>query len=112
MNGVRIAVLVVALVWPGLAAAEDAPAGDFESQVLVIRTYDQASESPVETITIPLSVLKVAAKILPTAIRAQLEADGISVEEVVRLAEEENLRGPIARIDDGRTGERTTFTIE
>ena len=90
--------------------AEDA--ADQDDPWLVIRSFDAAEGAPEETIAIPLSVLKIASNLLPSSIRAELEADGIAIDEILRLADEEDLRGTIARIDDGQTGERIIIAID
>ena len=103
--------LIIFLASPAnLASAEEQ--ADKPIHWLVIKRLDITDGELEETITIPLSVLKIASEFVPSAIRAELESDGIAIDEIVRLAGEEELRGPIARIDDGRTGERWIIAIE
>ena len=112
MARVAVRLLVALLLAAPVATAQEAPAPSPGGQWLVIRTFDASSDAPAETISIPLSVLKRAARILPSGIRQEFEAEGLSIDEVVRPAEQEDLRGPIAQIDDGRTGERMIVAIE
>lgn len=90
------------------ASAWAAGAGDW----LVIRTYAGTSGTPKETISVPLSLVIRAADLVPASVRETLAAEGISVDEIVRLVQKENLRGPIARIDDAKRGERVEIAIE
>jgi hypothetical protein len=79
---------------------------------LKVRVYKEGHSDPSTTVTIPGGILKIAAKLIPRRALAAMEEEGIDVEEIVRLSENPEAVGELARIEDHEKGERVVLALE
>ena len=79
---------------------------------LKIREFKIDSDTPEETVTIPLSIFKIVAKIIPKKALAALQQKDIDIEEIQRLADNPEIQGLILEVEEHAKGVRTTISIE
>jgi hypothetical protein len=79
---------------------------------LKIREFKIDSDTPEETVTIPLSIFKIVAKIIPKKALAALQQNDIDIEEIQKLADNPEIQGIILEIEEHAKGVRTTISIE
>lgn len=101
--------LALALTLAPPAGAQTAP-GSPEERQLVIRTY--SGQTPMETISIPLTTLQIAAKFVPESVLRDIEAEGFSVEQILEATRDPEVRGTLAKIEDHKVNQTTVLTIE
>ena len=79
---------------------------------LKIREFKIGSDTPEETVTIPLSIFKIVAKIIPKKALAALQQNDINIEEIQKLADNPEIQGIILEVEEHTKGVRTTISIE
>jgi hypothetical protein len=79
---------------------------------LKIREFKIDSDTPEETVTIPLSIFKIVAKIIPKKALAALQQNDIDIEEIRKLADNPEIQGIILEVEEHTKGVRTTISIE
>ncbi len=79
---------------------------------LKIREFKIGSDTPEETVTIPLSIFKIVAKIIPKKALATLQQNDIDIEEIQKLADNPEIQGLILEVEEHTKGVRTTISIE
>ena len=79
---------------------------------LKIREFKIDSDTPEETVTIPLSIFKIVAKIIPKKALAALQQNDINIEEIQKLADNPEIQGIILEVEEHAKGVRTTISIE
>jgi hypothetical protein len=68
---------------------------------LKISYYErQADIRPTSVVTIPLSVLEIAAKLMPVEVKKVLETEGIDILGCKELVKVKDLKGPIIEIEN------------
>jgi hypothetical protein len=77
-----------------------------------IREFKIGSDTPEETVTIPLSIFKIVAKIIPKKALAALQQNDIDIEEIQKLADNPEIQGIILEVEEHTKGVRTTISIE
>jgi hypothetical protein len=79
---------------------------------LKIREFKIDSDTPEETVTIPLSIFKIVAKIIPKKALVALQQKDIDIEEIQKLADNPEIQGLILEVEEHAKGVRTTISIE
>ena len=79
-------------------------------QSLKIETYDTATMTLKTTVTLPLKVLKLASRLAPKKIIAALKESGIEVDELLALAAQPELEGPLVEIEHHRNQEKIVIS--
>ena len=77
-----------------------------------IREFKIGNDTPEETVTIPLSVVKIVAKILPKKALVALEQNDIDIQEIQKLAGNPDIQGTILEVEEHTKGVRTIISIE
>ncbi len=81
-------------------------------QSIKIREFKIDSDLPETTVTIPLSVFKIVAKIMPRKALYALHQNDIDVEEIQKLAENPDVLGTILEVEEHTKGSKTIISIE
>lgn len=81
-------------------------------QNIKIREFKIGSDSPDSTVTIPLSVFKIVARIMPKKALDALRQNDIDVEEIRKLAENPDVQGTILELEEHTKGSRTVISVE
>jgi len=79
---------------------------------LKIREFKIGSDTPEETVTIPLSIFKIVAKIIPKKALVALQQNDIDIDEIQKLADNPEIQGIILEVEEHTKGVRTTISIE
>lgn len=79
---------------------------------LFIRVYEDNEKKPAQTVTIPLTVLKLARSFIPNRAKAALEKEGIDLDQVMGLADQQEAPGIIFQVDDHKKKRRVVISIE
>ena len=79
---------------------------------LKVRTFKGGAATPDTTITVPLAILRMASKLLPERATAALQEKGIDVEMIVELAQNKEVKGVLAEIEEHRKDEKIIIAIE
>jgi hypothetical protein len=79
---------------------------------LKIRTYKINEINPDTTISIPLSILRFAKRLIPKATAAALHEKGVDIDLIVELARDEDVRGDIVEIEEHGKGRKIIIAIE
>jgi len=77
-----------------------------------IREFKIDSDTPEQTVTIPLSIFKIVAKIIPKKALDALQQNDIDIEEIQKLAENPEIQGTILEVEEHTKGVRTIISIE
>ena len=76
---------------------------------LKIRVYKSGKEKPDTVVTIPLSVVRIASKLLPKKAKSALEEEGIDLDEIADLAKTQPVKGTLIKVE--REAERMVIEI-
>jgi len=79
---------------------------------LKIRVYKSGEAEPETTITIPGGILKMAADLIPKQAADALHSKGIDLDEIVRLAENPDVRGTLVEIEEHKKGGRLVVALD
>ena len=79
---------------------------------LKIRAYSGGKTEPDKTVTIPLDVLNVAAKLIPKSAAAHLKEEGIDFEEIVELSGRSDVSGTLLEAEDHIENKKVVIAIE
>jgi hypothetical protein len=79
---------------------------------LKIRVFKGADTDPETTVTIPGSILKLAARLIPKKAMEALQAEGIDLDELVELSNNPEVKGTIVEIDEHKKNEKIVISIE
>ena len=79
---------------------------------LKIRVFKSGASEPETTVTIPGNILKIASKLLPNQLAANLQDKGIDIDELIRLSENPEARGTLDEIDDHKNNEKVDIALE
>ena len=87
-------------------------AGGRSNKAIKFRKYKTGRTEPESTVTIPLSVFKLAAKLMPKKALAAMKEQDIDIEHLQEVAEKEELYGMILEAEDHVKGERMVISVE
>ena len=79
---------------------------------LKIRVYTGGKAEPDNTVTIPLSVVGIAASLIPKAAAAELKKQGVDLDEIVELSARSDVRGVLLEAEDHVENKRVVIAIE
>ena len=79
---------------------------------LKIRTYKDNETDPDTTISIPISILRYAKKVIPKHATIALQEKGIDIDLIVELARNEDIRGNIVEIEEHKKSKKIIVAIE
>ncbi len=79
---------------------------------LKIRVFKGGATEPTTTVSIPVSVLKIASNLMPSSAAADLEAQGIDVKAIIQAAENPEAHGTLAVVEQHERNERIVFAVE
>lgn len=79
---------------------------------LKIRIFKNSDTQPDTTITIPLGILKVASKLIPKRAVAILENEGIDLNQIIEISQNEEVRGTLVEIEKHKKNEKVIISIE
>jgi len=79
---------------------------------LCIRVYENNEKKPAQTITVPLAILKVARSLIPKRAKEAMEKEGIDLDQVLGLAEQQDAPGVLLEVDDHKRKKRVVVSIE
>lgn len=77
-----------------------------------IRVYRGEDQHLASTVTIPGSVLKIAANLVPRRALAALRDEGIELEELISLSEKPEAHGRLVEVEDHEKNERVVVSLE
>lgn len=77
-----------------------------------IRVFKHGGPEPETTVTIPGSILHVASKLIPQKALAALQAEGIDLEELIKLSTNPDVRGTLVEIEDHKKNEKIIISLE
>ena len=79
---------------------------------LKIRAYSGGNTEPDKTFTIPLSVLNVAARLIPSVAADALKKEGIDLDEIVEISRRSDVQGILLEAEDHIENTRVVLSIE
>ena len=79
---------------------------------LFIRVFEINEKKPAQTVTIPLGVLKLARSFIPNRAKAALEKEGIDLDQVMGLADQQEAPGVLLEVEDHKKKRRVVISIE
>lgn len=77
-----------------------------------IRKFKIGSDIPETTVTIPLSIFKIATKIIPKKQLGALQQNDIDIEEIQKITENPDIQGVILEVEEHTKGVSTIISIE
>ncbi len=77
-----------------------------------IREFKIGSDTPEKTVTIPLTIFKIVAKIMPKKALDALQQNDIDIEEIQNIADNPDVQGIILEVEEHTKGVRTIISIE
>ena len=78
---------------------------------LRIQVYKNGAEEPQTSFAIPLSIIKVAAKVIPASVTKAMQVKGIDIKEIAKRLEDPEARGVLADINE-KENERVVVSLE
>ena len=79
---------------------------------LKIRTFNDGKMEPSTTITVPLTIIRYAKKLIPKQFKKELQEKGIDIEVIVELSQNKEIRGTIVEIEKHEKNEKIVIAIE
>ena len=79
---------------------------------LCIKKYDQGTEKPLTTVSIPLGVIKIVKSLIPKKAKEQLEKEGINIQEIIKLSESPDFTGIVLEVDSHEKNEKVVISLE
>ena len=79
---------------------------------LCIKKYDQGTEKPLTTVSIPLAVIKIVKSLIPKKAKEQLEKEGINIQEIIKLSESPDFTGIVLEVDNHEKNEKVVISLE
>lgn len=79
---------------------------------LKVRVFKGTSTEPSTTVSIPVSVLKIASNLIPPAAAAELEDNGIDLDAIIRAAESPDAHGTLVEVEQHEKNERIVVAVE
>ena len=79
---------------------------------LKIRVFKSDKEKPDTTVTIPGNVLKIASKLIPKKLAAELQEDGIDINEIIRLSENPDAQGTLIEVEEHKKNKKVIIVLE
>ena len=79
---------------------------------LKVRVYKNDGSQPATTVTVPGTVLRIAANLIPHRATSALRDEGIDLEEIVRLSENPEAKGILVEVEDHEKSERVVIALE
>ena len=77
-----------------------------------IREFKTGRDTPEQTVTIPLSIFKIVAKLLPKKALDALQNNDIDIEEIQKLADNPEVEGTILEVEEHTKEVKTIISIE
>jgi hypothetical protein len=77
-----------------------------------IREFKIGSDTPEQTVTIPLTIFKIVAKLMPKKALDALQQNDIDIEEIQKVADNPDIQGTILEVEEHTKGVRTIISIE
>jgi hypothetical protein len=77
-----------------------------------ITKYKSGNDNPEATVTIPLTIFKVAAKIVPKKALGALQENDIDIEQLQKLSENPDIEGTILEAENHVKGVKVIIAIE
>ena len=77
---------------------------------LKIKVYKAGQVKPEMVVTIPLTIVRMATKLMPTKVKSALENEGIDLNEIVSIAEKQDVTGKLVEVE--KETERIVISIE
>ena len=79
---------------------------------LKIRVFKGDEEKPDTTVTIPGNVLKIASKLIPKKLAAELQEDGIEIDEIIRLSDNPDAQGTLIEVEEHKKNKKVIIVLE
>lgn len=79
---------------------------------LKIRIYKDGNTKPDTTISIPIAILRFAKKLMPKQAASALHEYGVDLNEIVALAEQDEIRGTLLEVERHRKNEKIILSVE
>ena len=77
-----------------------------------IRVFKGAATEPSTTVSIPVSVLKIASNLIPPNAAAELQESGIDLEAIIRASENPDAHGTLVEVEKHEKNERIVIAVE
>ena len=79
---------------------------------LFVRVFENNEKNPAQTVTIPLGVLKFARNFIPNRAKAALVKEGIDLDQIMELADQQEAPGVLLNVEDHKKKRRVVVSIE
>ncbi len=79
---------------------------------LIVRTYENGEETPAKTVTVPLAVFRVARNLIPTRALEALQAEGIDLDHLFWLANEQAGPAVLLEVEDHNKKRKVVISVE
>ena len=79
---------------------------------LCIKKYEQGTEKPLTTVSIPLTVIKIVKSLIPKKAKEQLQKEGIDIQEIIKLSESPDFTGIVLVVDNHEKNEKVVISLE
>jgi len=79
---------------------------------LCIKKYEQGTEKPLTTVSIPLTVIKIVKSLIPKKAKEQLQKEGIDIQEIIKLSESPDFTGIVLEVDNHEKNEKVVISLE
>ena len=79
---------------------------------LCIKKYEQGTEKPLTTVSIPLAVIKIVKSLIPKKAKEELQKEGIDIQEIIKLSESPDFMGTVLEVDNHEKNEKVIISLE
>ena len=79
---------------------------------LCIKKYEQDTEKPITTVSIPLAVIKLVKSLIPKKAKEELQKEGIDIQEIIKLSESPDFNGTILEVENHVKKEKVIISLE
>jgi len=78
----------------------------------MIRIYTGGEEYPDTTVKVPGKILKIASAIIPRKVSDALTEKGVDIKEILKLAENQEVKGTLIEIEEHGKNEKMIISLE
>ena len=79
---------------------------------LCIKKFEQGTEKPITTVSIPLAVIKIVKSLIPKKAKEELQKEGIDIQEIIKLSESPDFNGTVLEVDNHEKNEKVIISLE
>jgi len=79
---------------------------------LSIKKYEQGTEKPLTTVSIPLAIIKIVKSLIPKKAKEELQKEGLDIKKIIKLSKSPDFTGTVLEVDNHEKNEKVIISLE